>query len=170
MTIAAARPARAGSEYSSALGLCIQPSAGLSSWDGDVIVQVDRSTCINNYDASMFWSVEYIRDANGLHWFHFRNEGATGGGFDRCLDLTDGNTADGTQLQLWTCNITSDTMLWTFMTDANGKTRIVNKRSGKCMDVRAGSEAPGAAIQNYHCASTTFGRPNLAQQWIAGPR
>jgi alpha-N-acetylglucosaminidase len=96
--------------------------------------------------------------------------GASSGGVERCLDLTDGNTADGTPLQLWTCNVTSDTMLWTFATDDNGKPRIINKRSGKCMDVRAGSTTPGAVIQNYHCASLTFGRPNLAQQWFAGPR
>jgi hypothetical protein len=172
MTVAAARSAHAQSqsEYSSGLGLCIQPAGGLSSFDGDGIVQVGFDTCFNHYDPSMFWSVEFIRDANGAHWFHIRNVGATSGGVERCLDLTDGNTADGTPLQLWTCNLTSDTMLWTFAIDDNGKPRIINKRSGKCMDVRAGSTTPGAVIQNYHCASFTFGRPNLAQQWFGGPR
>lgn len=161
----AAAPAQAANQWSSGLGPCIQPSGGLSSLDGDVIVQVDRTTCINSTDASLLWNTPFVRTSGGFFWYHFVNSG-TG----RCLDLTDGITADGTPLQQWTCNDTSDTMLWRFASDDNGKTRIVNKRSGKCMDVRGGSAAPGTVIQNYHCASFTFGQPNLAQQWFQGPR
>jgi hypothetical protein len=162
MAATGAVPARA-SELHSGTSLCIKPVAGVDSLDGYEIVQVP----CDPYDPSMFWTPKYVRDFDGAHWFMLRNEGAREGGFERCLDLTDGVTADWQPLQLWTCNPRSTTMLWTY--DPNGDTRFINARSRKCMDVRSGSFETGAVIQNYHCANLPDGSPNYAQIWNWGP-
>ena len=95
-------------------------------------------------------------------------------GSGQCLDDRDGKTADGSPVQQWTCNTTSTTMQWKLVTVGNIKyypdpvsfAQFINMRSGKCLDVRGGSYAPGTALQIYRCTSTgTPGshRANLAQ-------
>jgi hypothetical protein len=146
-------PAHASQVRSALSGLCIQPEDGLGSWNGSVIVQVP----CDPYDDSSLWGIREVANVAGRSWFNFVNKAHPD--FKLCLDLTDGRTADGTQLQLWECN-SSSTMWWTF---EDG--RLVNFRSRKCMDVRAGSLQTGAAIQNYHCADLPDGQRNLAQIW-----
>ena len=83
--------------------------------------------------------------------------GGTGGPIiglaNKCIDVPNSNTTDGTRLQLWDCNGTN-AQKWTFMSD--GTVRAF----GKCMDVAWGSSANGTAIQLVSCNG------NPAQQFI----
>jgi hypothetical protein len=137
---------------------CIQPVGGTNSWDGSAIQQVSCSP--NNL--SMFWYIASVPGWNGSPpGFHIVNW-ATG----RCLDDTDGKTADWTPVQQWTCNSTSTTMMWRIGNQIVGNSYpLINVRSGKCLDVRYGSFQIGAVIQIYHCLPSVGGGTNPAQFW-----
>ncbi|MET8116351.1 lectin [Streptomyces prasinus] len=70
----------------------------------------------------------------------------------KCLDVAGGATADGTAVQLHTCNGTA-AQRWTV--SADGGVRAL----GKCLDVSGASTADGARVQLYTCNGST------AQQW-----
>ncbi|GLZ76293.1 hydrolase [Actinorhabdospora filicis] len=71
----------------------------------------------------------------------------------KCVDISGSNTADGTKVQLWTCNGTG-AQNWTFAAD--GSVRAL----GKCLDVSGGSTADGAKVQLWTCNGTG------AQKWV----
>ncbi|MEV0391097.1 ricin-type beta-trefoil lectin domain protein [Nonomuraea sp. NPDC050643] len=71
----------------------------------------------------------------------------------KCIDVPGGNPADGSQLQIHTCNGTS-AQDWTFAPD--GTVRGM----GMCMDVAWGSTADGANVQIANCSG------NPAQQFV----
>lgn len=73
-----------------------------------------------------------------------------------CLDLTNGNTADGTQVQTWSCTDNNNNQVW----NLGGTTpppppppasNVVqlhpNGDSSKCLDVRAAEYANGTPVQ-----------------------
>ncbi|OKK03769.1 glycosyl hydrolase [Streptomyces sp. CB03234] len=70
----------------------------------------------------------------------------------KCADVANGSSADGTQIQLWTCNATT-AQTWTVPGD--GTLRALNK----CLDVSGGGTADGTRIQLWTCNGTG------AQQW-----
>ena len=70
----------------------------------------------------------------------------------KCLDVTDGSTANGNQPQLWSCT-SGPNQQWTI--GADGTIRAL----GKCLDVTGNSTADGAAVQLWDC----FGGGN--QRW-----
>ncbi|PSL52065.1 PA14 domain-containing protein [Saccharothrix carnea] len=74
----------------------------------------------------------------------------------KCVDVDNAGTADGTKVQLWTCNSTA-AQQWTVSTD--GTVRAF----GKCLDVSAGATANGTVTQLWTCNGTG------AQQWVAQP-
>ncbi|SBT40255.1 glycoside hydrolase family 16 protein [Micromonospora auratinigra] len=71
----------------------------------------------------------------------------------KCVDVASANTANGTPIQLWTCNGTG-AQQWSW--PADGSVRAL----GKCLDVAAGSTANGAKVQLYDCNGTG------AQKWV----
>ncbi|MGW7030774.1 ricin-type beta-trefoil lectin domain protein [Streptomyces xanthophaeus] len=103
----------------------------------------------------------------------------------KCLDVAAGNTADGTPVQLYTCNetkaqqwrLTGDTVqaLGKCLTNQNGEARIAtcdgsaqqkftyragdktlyNAAANACLDVSGGSDADGANLLLYTCAGAT---------------
>ncbi|MGW3995866.1 ricin-type beta-trefoil lectin domain protein [Amycolatopsis sp. NPDC004772] len=73
----------------------------------------------------------------------------------KCLDVTDGSTANGNRPQLWDCT-SGPNQQWTLGTD--GTVRGL----GKCLDVTGSGTADGTAVQLWDC----FGGPN--QKWSAG--
>ena len=96
-------------------------------------------------------------------------EAATGGGDDnpptgnagpitgiggKCVDVDSASSANGTAIQLWTCNGTN-AQNWTV--SADGTLRAL----GKCMDVTAAGTANGTVVQLYDCNGTG------AQTWQA---
>ncbi|WP_411293824.1 PQQ-dependent sugar dehydrogenase [Streptomyces kunmingensis] len=78
--------------------------------------------------------------------------GAVKGVNGKCLDVSGGATADGTQIQLWTCNNTT-AQTWTLPGD--NTLRALNK----CLDISGGATADGTKIQLWTCNGTP------AQTW-----
>jgi beta-glucosidase len=72
-----------------------------------------------------------------------------------CLDVRGANSADGTPVQVYTCNGTN-AQQWTVM--ANGTLQAL----GKCLDVSGGGTANGTKVQLYTCNGTG------AQVWQPG--
>ncbi|GHJ52221.1 glycosyl hydrolase [Nonomuraea sp. TT08I-71] len=72
----------------------------------------------------------------------------------KCLDVRGGATADGTQVQLYTCN-GSAAQTWTVSPNSTVKAL------GKCLDVSGGGSADGTKIQLWTCNGTG------AQNWSA---
>ncbi|MFD3373318.1 MULTISPECIES: PQQ-dependent sugar dehydrogenase [unclassified Streptomyces] len=72
----------------------------------------------------------------------------------KCLDVDNAQTADGTKVQIWTCN-TSAAQKWTVSGD--GTLRAL----GKCLDVSEGGSADGTKIQLWTCNGSG------AQTWAA---
>ncbi|WP_435190653.1 ThuA domain-containing protein [Streptomyces sp. bgisy126] len=70
----------------------------------------------------------------------------------KCLDVDNSQTADGTKIQLWTCNGTA-AQRWTVAADGTVKAL------GKCLDVSGGGSADGTKIQLWTCNGTG------AQKW-----
>ncbi|MEV7991893.1 PQQ-dependent sugar dehydrogenase [Streptomyces sp. NPDC086077] len=69
----------------------------------------------------------------------------------KCLDVDGAQTADGTKIQVWTCN-GSTAQTWTV---SDGTLRAL----GKCLDVSGGGSAGGTRIQLWTCNGTA------AQVW-----
>ncbi|MDT6983211.1 lectin [Streptomyces lusitanus] len=72
----------------------------------------------------------------------------------KCLDVDNAGTADGTGVQIYTCN-SSAAQRWTVPDD--GTLRAL----GKCLDVSGGGSADGTRIQLWTCNGTG------AQKWAA---
>jgi hypothetical protein len=73
----------------------------------------------------------------------------------KCLDVANGGTADGTKIQLYTCN-GGGAQQWT----VSGQV-IRNPQSNKCLDVSAAGTANGTKVQLWTCNGTA------AQNWQA---
>ncbi|GAA4261835.1 hypothetical protein GCM10022255_096090 [Dactylosporangium darangshiense] len=73
----------------------------------------------------------------------------------KCVDVAGASSANGTKIQLYTCNGTT-AQQWTVGTD--GTLRAL----GKCLDVAGANSANGTKVQLYDCNGTA------AQQWTAG--
>ncbi|MGW0759237.1 ThuA domain-containing protein [Streptomyces sp. NPDC002814] len=74
----------------------------------------------------------------------------------KCLDVDNAGTADGTKVQIYTCN-TSAAQRWTVGDDGT------LKALGKCLDIDNAGTADGTKIQLYTCNNTG------AQKWTAQP-
>ncbi|AEV84760.1 feruloyl esterase [Actinoplanes sp. SE50] len=79
--------------------------------------------------------------------------GALTGLAGKCVDVAAGGTANGTKVQLWTCN-----------NSAQQRVSVADDRTirvlGKCLDVTGGVNADGTKVQLWDC----FGNAN--QQWV----
>ncbi|WP_327406900.1 RICIN domain-containing protein [Streptomyces sp. NBC_01288] len=78
-----------------------------------------------------------------------------GQGSGRCIDVTGGNSADNTRLQIWGCT-SAARQTWQFASD--GTVRAL----GKCMDVDGGSRTDGAWIKLVACNGTGAQRFRLS--------
>lgn len=72
----------------------------------------------------------------------------------KCLDVRNGGTADGTQIQIYTCN-GSAAQTWTVTPNST------IKALGKCLDVNGSGTANGTKIQLWTCNGSG------AQNWAA---
>ncbi|ANZ41206.1 glycosyl hydrolase [Lentzea guizhouensis] len=77
----------------------------------------------------------------------------TGAG-SKCADVTGGSSADGTRIQLWTCN-SGTNQRWTVEA-------TTLRALSKCMDTAGGATADGTAVQLTTCNGAT------SQNWSAG--
>lgn len=70
----------------------------------------------------------------------------------KCVDVAGANTANGTPVQIYTCDTGGTAQQWTVGTD--GTVRAL----GKCLDVAAAGTADGTKIQIYDCNGGTAQR------------
>ena len=71
-----------------------------------------------------------------------------------CMDAQAGGTADGTQIQEWTCNGTG-AQSFELVDAGGGVFYIVNTNANKCVDVQARGTANGTKIQLFDCNQTS---------------
>jgi beta-glucanase (GH16 family) len=105
-------------------------------------------------------SIDYVAVYNKAAGSGGGGGGATGGrtgpitgNGGQCVDVAGANTADGTHVQLYTCNGTN-AQQWTWNT---GDSTI--RALGKCLDVSGAGTANGTKVQLWTCNST------VAQTW-----
>ena len=67
-----------------------------------------------------------------------------------CLDVANGDAANGTNLQLWECN-GSGAQQFVFEPASSGYYLVRNVLTGKCLDIWEFSTAAGANIAQYDC-------------------
>ncbi|WP_344656446.1 RICIN domain-containing protein [Catenulispora subtropica] len=80
-----------------------------------------------------------------------------GAGSAKCMDIPGAHNADGSQLDLFTCNGTA-AQAWTY--NGDGTVRAM----GKCLDVRGADRRDKTAVQVFTCNGTA------AQRWSYDPR
>jgi hypothetical protein len=70
----------------------------------------------------------------------------------KCVDVTSSGTADGTNIQLWSCNGTGAQGFR--IVPRGGYWELVNTHSGKCVDVKSSGTANGTNVQLWTCNGT----------------
>jgi hypothetical protein len=78
----------------------------------------------------------------------------------KCVDVSAASTANGANIQLWTCNGTG-AQRFRVNDVGGGFKEIINTNSSRCLDVSAQSTATGANVVQWDC----WGGTN--QQWSA---
>ncbi|MGY0065310.1 PQQ-dependent sugar dehydrogenase [Streptomyces sp. QTS137] len=151
---------RAGSPAGTVLGTAIVPVTG--GWEvfqdvtTDLSDQPTGSTTLflvfKGGTGSLFDVDEYSFTTSGSGTWSGSVKGVNG----KCLDVDGGGSADGTKVQLWTCNGTA-AQTWTLAGD--GTFRAL----GKCLDVSGGASADGTKVQLWTCNGTG------AQRWAPQP-
>lgn len=69
------------------------------------------------------------------------------------LDVTNVSTADRAPIQLWAYG-NGNNQQWLPVEETDGAYHLVNRNSGKCLDVPAASTADGVQLQQYACNGT----------------
>jgi chitinase len=149
----------------------LTPIAGTND-DGAVFSQANASS-LESFAASngvaelSFWEVDGYDKGTGYAYSRIFNAITSGGGTTPppagsgpvtgyqglCLDVRAAATADGTPVQVYTCNGTS-AQTWT-LTSSNQLQSL-----GKCLDVTGAGTANGTLVQLYTCNGTG------AQTWV----
>ncbi|MFL9652791.1 ricin-type beta-trefoil lectin domain protein [Streptomyces sp. PB17] len=109
----------------------------------DRVVHVRSPRPFSSADGEALWSTEAWYTLNKLPGVA-SGTGEVKGVNGKCLDVDNSQTADGTEVQVWTCNGTG-AQQWTLPGD--GTVRAL----GKCLDVSGGGTADGTKIQLWTC-------------------
>jgi chitinase len=145
----------------------LTPIAGRND-DGAVFSQSDAQTlesfaAQNGVQELAFWEVDGYDKGTGYAYSRIFNQltggttppppagGTITGIGGKCVDVAGANSANGTQVQLYTCNGTN-AQSWTHSGNSF-------QALGKCLDVAAAGTANGTKVQLYDCNGTG------AQQW-----
>ncbi|MET8002264.1 ThuA domain-containing protein [Nonomuraea glycinis] len=146
---------RTGSPTGPVLGSVAVPNTG--SWT----TFADVSTSLSNAPAgtadvylTFTGTGSGLFDVDDFTFARSSGSGPVVGLAGKCLDVRGGASADGTQVQLYTCN-TSAAQNWT----RDGNTL---RALGKCLDVAGAATADGTKIQLYTCNGS--GAQNWAPQ------
>ncbi|MEE1750999.1 lectin [Streptomyces sp. SP18CS02] len=122
--------------------------AGLKA---DRVVHVRSPRPFSSAGGETLWSTEAWYTLNRLPGAASATGEVRGAG-NKCLDIDDSQTADGTKVQLWSCNGTG-AQAWTVSADGT------MKALGKCLDVAGGGTGDGTRVQLWTCNGTE------AQTW-----
>ncbi|KAJ7669455.1 ricin B lectin domain-containing protein, partial [Mycena polygramma] len=76
----------------------------------------------------------------------------------KCLDVVDGNSANGAQMQIWSCTPGAGDAAQHFTVTADSHIQWAGKT--KCLDLTGGSLTSGSRVQMWDC-----GNPNANQVW-----
>ena len=126
-------------------GKCLDVEAA-SGADGS---NIQLYTCDGNADQKWVWILPPERpEPDFAH--HYRIVGVG----EKCLDVLDGNTDNGANVQLYDCN-GNDNQSWTY----DASSGEIKGLGGRCLDVQGESPHDGANIQIWECD----GHDN--QQW-----
>ena len=68
---------------------------------------------------------------------------------DKCMEVADAGTANGSNVQQWSCNPIARHHQWQFTAVGNGYYKITNVNSGKVLDVAGSSTADGANLHQW---------------------
>ncbi|MGZ3119730.1 ricin-type beta-trefoil lectin domain protein [Streptomyces sp. H62] len=109
----------------------------------DRVVHVRSPRPFSSAGGEALWSTEAWYTLNKLPG-SASGTGEVTGVNGKCLDVDNSQTADGTEIQIWTCNGTG-AQQWTLPGD--GTIRALNK----CLDVSGGGSADGTKIQLWTC-------------------
>ncbi|MGW8955651.1 ricin-type beta-trefoil lectin domain protein [Streptomyces sp. NPDC055709] len=84
---------------------------------------------------------------------------------NKCLDVTQSGTANGTKLQIWRCNGTG-AQQWQWRNAPDGP--LFNPQSGRCMDNPGQTTVVGIQQQIYDCNGQNAQRFKLADNMVLG--
>ncbi|MFI0409468.1 ricin-type beta-trefoil lectin domain protein [Actinomadura sp. 3N508] len=87
--------------------------------------------------------------------FHLRDGTVQTTRTNLCLDVSNGNPADGTPVQVWTCYPNHPNQTWERRPDG----ALRNPKTGKCLDVPKGTTEINTPLQIWKCNGTA------AQRW-----
>jgi hypothetical protein len=73
-------------------------------------------------------------------------------GSNKCLDVNESATTNGTKIQQWSCNGTS-AQSFKLEDRGGGNVRVRNVNANKCLDVTGGGTANGTKVQLWSCGS-----------------
>jgi beta-glucosidase len=129
------------------------------------LVNTQSGQCLTDPGAANGTQVQIsaCTDAGSQQWHSPAGSNNGGGGSTGqvtgyqglCLDVRGANSADGTPVQVYTCNGTN-AQQWTVASNST------LQALGKCLDVASGGTANGTKVQLYTCNGTG------AQQWQPG--
>ncbi|MFD7896902.1 RICIN domain-containing protein [Streptomyces sp. NPDC059743] len=94
------------------------------------------------------WRLDVVSTINGVNYYAFVNMNS-----GKCLDVPNGSTTPGVELQQWTC-WSGDMQQWALYTAGTNSLTIRNLKSGLCVDVKNWGGA-GAALQQWNCNNLT---------------
>jgi len=105
----------------------------------------------------------------GLSFIHFGTIGKQGGAENwvnphtgKYLDLDHGNSADGTQIQIFSQTGTN-AQYWIRTSWPGGYYKVSNRAAGKCMDVVGPSTSDAAAVHGWSC----YASDSQLWSWVA---
>ncbi|MFI9006057.1 ricin-type beta-trefoil lectin domain protein [Actinosynnema sp. NPDC053489] len=122
----------------------------LSGLQSNRVVHLRSPRPFTSESGQSLWSTEAWYTLNA--GVNLPRTGEIRGIASKCVDVDNAGTADGTKIQLWTCNGTN-AQQWTLPGD--GTVRAY----GKCLDVQGGNTPNGTVTQLWTCNGTA------AQQW-----
>jgi GH25 family lysozyme M1 (1,4-beta-N-acetylmuramidase) len=132
-------------------GLTVSSAGLISGWastPGTYTVTVTAADSQSLSGSTSFsWTVNQAGDSGPTGRIVLDNGG-------KCIDDTGASTADGTRIQIWTCNGKKQ-QNWTLVQDET--LRVL----GMCLDDKNGGTANGNPVQLYTC-----GAGNVNQRWI----
>ncbi|OLF12744.1 hypothetical protein BLA60_05555 [Actinophytocola xinjiangensis] len=119
------------------------------------VVHLQSPRPFSSESGETLWSTEAWYTLNAMIGVEQRVGQITGIG-GKCVDVDNSGTADGTKVQLWTCNGTG-AQQWTLPGDNTVRAL------GKCLDVDNSGTVNGTVTQLWTCNGTG------AQQWVPQP-
>jgi Ricin-type beta-trefoil lectin domain-like len=126
--------------FQNKLGMVLAVNGGHMS-NGNKVIQWSDTGSLDQQ-----WYADYVDP------FHFRIKNRkTSSGSSFCLDVPNGSTADGVNLQIWKCG-SNPWQIWYWGSDDNhtGYSHLYNYSTGQVLAVNGGDATPGRDIIQWY--------------------